>query len=84
MSKLRDDEIEIRDQGKACTMKILFTCDYKEKQVVFFMGEDPEEEDVYCAYYDDEGHLEQLEEEDYGWAQRVLEDWEKEQENADE
>ncbi|MBQ1305501.1 MAG: hypothetical protein IIY44_03795 [Erysipelotrichales bacterium] len=84
MEQLHDDELMIiSEDGKEMRMRILFTTDFGEKNVVFFTDYKGETGDVGVMYYDEKGNLTPLEEEDYTWAEEVLEIWKEGNEGSD-
>ena len=78
MKELLDDEIEIIEDGKSTVKKILFTSEYKNQNLVFFL-DDEDSEEVICAVYDDKGNLYEPDEETMLWAQKTLESWQKDE-----
>lgn len=59
------------DNGQERAMQILFTCEIEDKKYVL-VYEQNNEEDLYAFYYDEDGNLEAVSEEEMGLIEEVL------------
>ena len=83
MEELREDELGIEIDGQTKVMRILFTCDFNGKDVVFCIDKDPDAEEVLVAYYDEKEIVPFSTEEEFRWAENVLSEWQKDMEGSD-
>lgn len=84
MEQFKDDLLILIDGDKEYRKKILFTCEHDDKKIVFFTDEGDDPQDAQCAYYDDQGNIDPLTEDDYKWAEKEFNRWQLDKETKNE